>query len=191
MTDAPSPRHHRTSAAILEAAAHLLAHDRDAALDDVAAAAGVGRATLYRHFANRELLIGALHEAAVDDIGRRLADASLERLGVEDAVARIVRATLFVGDRYAVLTRERRDKVADARVEKLIRRPMRGVFERGLAAGTIRRDVPLDALIELFGGALAAGIRLVSEQGRPLEDAADSVIAFVLGGILGPSTPRA
>jgi TetR/AcrR family transcriptional repressor of mexCD-oprJ operon len=176
----------RTAAAILEAAAHVLAEDGDAALDDIATAAGVGRATLYRHFASREVLIAALHDAAVDDVGRRLAEASLERLAVPEAIARIVRATLVVGDRYVVVVREQRQPRDDARVEAMIRRPIRDVFERGLAAGTIRRDAPIDALIELFSGVLTAGIRLVSDREQPLEDTADAVIAFVLGGVLEP-----
>jgi AcrR family transcriptional regulator len=151
----------------------------------------VGRATLYRHFASREALLAALRDAAVEEVGRRIADAGLERLPVPDAVARIVRATLVVGDRYAVLARERPDTADDPRVEALIRVPIRGVFERGLAAGTIRADLPPDVLLELFSSALAAGIRQVTDRGRSLEDAADSVIAFVLGGILDPgAAPR-
>ena len=45
---------------ILEAASRLLAQSPAASLGDVAAAAGVSRSTLYRHFTGRKSLIAAL-----------------------------------------------------------------------------------------------------------------------------------
>jgi serine phosphatase RsbU (regulator of sigma subunit) len=47
---------------ILEAASRLLAQSPTATLADVAAAAGISRSTLYRHFPGREGLIAALRE---------------------------------------------------------------------------------------------------------------------------------
>jgi serine phosphatase RsbU (regulator of sigma subunit) len=47
---------------ILEAAAHLLGRSASTTLAEVAAAAGVSRSTLYRHFSSRQELITALRE---------------------------------------------------------------------------------------------------------------------------------
>src|SRR5256884_9192324 len=102
-----SPRYDRTAAAILDAAAHVLAErGAGANMAEVAAAAGVSRATLYRYYPDREALLEALASHALADAAARLADAGLERAPVEQAIERIVRALTAVGDRYAVLVRE-------------------------------------------------------------------------------------
>ena len=121
----------RTPAAILEAAARLLAEDGDASMANLAGAAGVGRATLYRYYPNREALIAALTAEALGELAGRLADAGLATVGVEEAIGRIVRAVLTVGDRYAVLVRER-VKADPAAAERAFTEPIRSVLQRGV-----------------------------------------------------------
>src|SRR3954467_11520301 len=52
---------------LVEAARELLAHDPDAEMADIAAAAGVARSTAYRHFATREEIISAVRTQVRDD----------------------------------------------------------------------------------------------------------------------------
>src|SRR5439155_14662896 len=102
-----SPRYDRTAAAILDAAAHVLAErGAGANMAEVAAAAGVSRATLYRYYPSRETLLEALATQALAEAGARIADAGLERAPADEAIERIMRALIAVGDRYAVLLRE-------------------------------------------------------------------------------------
>jgi AcrR family transcriptional regulator len=178
---APSDERLRTPAAILAAAARLFAEDGDASMADVAAAAGVGRATLYRYYPNREALLAALTAGALDELAGRLADAGLDATGVEEAIGRIVRAVLTVGDRYAVLVRERvRADPADA--ERAYTEPIRRVLERGIDEDLLREDVPVDVHLALFSGVLQAGIRLAGEGRLGHEDAAAAVTRAYLDG---------
>src|SRR6266516_5023435 len=78
------PRYDRTRAAILDAAAEALAERGGrTSMADVAAAAGVSRATLYRYYADREALLDALASHALGDAAARLADAGLDRAPLE------------------------------------------------------------------------------------------------------------
>jgi serine phosphatase RsbU (regulator of sigma subunit) len=52
---------------ILEAARHLLAADPDASMVQIAAAAGVGRGTAYRHFPSRDELVDEVRRQERDD----------------------------------------------------------------------------------------------------------------------------
>src|ERR671926_1972568 len=80
----PNPRQalqERVAAAILEAAARVLAvGGEQTSMNDVAAAAGVARATLYRYFPSRQALLDELARVAADEAGARLASARGEEL---------------------------------------------------------------------------------------------------------------
>lgn len=174
-------QHDRTASAILDAAAHVLAERSDASMAEVAAAAGVGRATLYRYYPSREALLEALADAALREAGERLADAGLERASVPEAIERIVRAVLGVGDRYVVLSRERIRHDPDE-AERLVRAPLRSVFARGIDDGVLRADLPVEVLIELFGGLLGAAVKLVGDRQVGLEEIAATTTALFLDG---------
>jgi AcrR family transcriptional regulator len=177
-----APRFDRTAAAILDAAAHVFSeHGTAANLADVAAAAGVSRATLYRYYPNREALLNALAAHALTELANRLNDAGLERATVTDAIERLARALVAVGDRYAVLTSDQctPDK-ADA--ERLLSAPMRAVFQRGIASGDLRPDLTADVLQQLFAGTIMAAIKLTQRQQLGPEEASAAAAAVFLDG---------
>src|SRR5260370_30403053 len=91
----------RVAEAILDAAADLLAQGGEPpSLTDVAGAAGVARATLYRHFPTRERLLHALSAAARHAIAARLAEADLDAVPVSEAIARLARVSSSGGSKY-------------------------------------------------------------------------------------------
>ena len=68
---------------IQEAAIRLWAEEPNAGVADVAAAAGVGRATLYRHFPTRESLLEAIRTQGLTD-GEAAVEALPPRRGLAD-----------------------------------------------------------------------------------------------------------
>src|ERR1700710_1465000 len=144
--------------------AHVFSEQGTAAnLADVAAAASVSRATLYRYYPNREALLKALGAHALNELASRLNDAGLERATVKEAIERLARANVGVGERYAVLVNEQcTPDRADA--DRLVGAPMQAVFERGIASGQLRQDLPADVLLELFARTIMAAIKLTQRQ---------------------------
>src|SRR5919206_4620957 len=123
--------HARVSAAILEAAAALLAErGEQASMADVAGAAGMARATVYRYFPNREALFEALGRLAVEEAGERLRAGRLDEVAVPDAFERAVRALVGVGDSFVVVSRESA-RPDPAEFERRGGGPRRGAGARG------------------------------------------------------------
>jgi TetR/AcrR family transcriptional repressor of mexCD-oprJ operon len=166
---APRPAlRERVATAIVEAAAGVLAdRGEQASMSDVAAAAGVARATVYRYFPNREALLEALGRLALEDIGDRLAAARLDEVAVADGLERAVRALVTVGDGFVVVARDR-GRPANAAFDERIAAPVRDLLARGQREGEIRKDVPARWLAEaLFGlvvNVVGAGPRLGTED---------------------------
>ncbi|MFI0487420.1 TetR/AcrR family transcriptional regulator [Actinomadura sp. 9N215] len=179
-------------AGILDVAAAVLAERGAAAsMTDIAQAAGVARATLYRYFPSRQALLYALYEAALADLTERLADARLETVPVEEAVARMTRATIAATSRYRALGLFDRSPREARRVERQLAAPLRAVFERGAAGGTFRRDLPVHTLAELYFSLLEGVVSRVARRRLGVDEASASVTTLFLSGALArhPSLP--
>ena len=107
----PAPRQalqQRVAAAILDGAARMFAVEGEqASMNDVAAAAGVARATVYRYFPNRQALLEELAQAAVATPMHGWHRPGSTRWRRRRASSRAVRALVDVGDSFVLLARER------------------------------------------------------------------------------------
>src|SRR4051812_25673959 len=138
----------RVTAAILDGAAEIFAvQGEQASMNDVADAAGVARATVYRYFPNREALLDELARVAVGDVDARLESARIDVVAPEDGIARAVRALVDAGDSFVLLTRQRRRSDPE-RFESRVVQPLRRLFDRGQAARDLRDDITPARLTE-------------------------------------------
>ncbi len=145
-------------AALLEAAREVLSEQGlDAPLDLIAEKAGVGRGTLYRHFADRSELALAVLEADVADLGRRT-----EEQGDDPAVffwfldrlaEHMVRNAGLAG-----VVRNVRSPDALTPLRQSLMQAGAAPLKRAQAAGLVRGDLrPMD--IRLIATLLGAGFQ--------------------------------
>jgi AcrR family transcriptional regulator len=151
---------------------------------DVADAAGVARATLYRYFPSREALLEALIAHSLDTAGEQLAVARLDQVPVHEGFARAVRALVVIGDYFVVLTRERARSSPEG-FEQRVATPVRGLIERGQAEGELREDIQAPWLLESLFGVIVS-ILLASPR-LGIED----MVAAITGLFLDGARPRA
>ncbi|SFO75691.1 MULTISPECIES: TetR/AcrR family transcriptional regulator [Actinomadura] len=174
-------------AGILEVAAGVLAErGESASMTDIAKAAGVARATLYRYFPSREALLYALYEAALTDLTDRLEDARLDAVPIEEAVARMTRATIAATSRYRALGLFEKSPAEARRVERQLAGPLRAVFERGAKGGCFRGDLPVHTLAELYFSLLEGVVSRVIRHRLGVEEASAAVTTVFLSGALAP-----
>jgi AcrR family transcriptional regulator len=128
------------------AAAKELFRERgtEVTLNDIAAHAGVGVATVYRRFANKEELIDALFDDIIEQAAALAAEAaadadawhglisSLEKVCEIQAFDRGLRQVMFASERKAHRQAQIRQRIAPA-VDQLV--------ARAQEQGTLRRDV--------------------------------------------------
>jgi len=172
----------RVAGAILDAAAGLLARGGEPpSMSEVAAAAGVARATLYRYFPTREQLLQALTAAATGAIATRLAEADLDAVPVPEGIARVARVVAAGGSKYAALVSQLGP--ADAgREQEQITTMIDGLLRRGIDDGTFRGDITAGELRFLLGSLLQAAARLAAEQQAGAEKAAALITTAFLHG---------
>jgi AcrR family transcriptional regulator len=167
-------------AAILEAAAAALAErGEQASMADVAAAAGMARATVYRYFPNREALFEALGRLAIENAGERLQAGRLQEVAVPEAFERAVRALVEVGDSFVVVSRENGRPDA-AEFDRQVAAPLRALVERGQSLGEIRDDLPASWLTESLIGIVVSGLQMRPSLGA--EDTVAGIASLFLDG---------
>jgi TetR/AcrR family transcriptional repressor of mexCD-oprJ operon len=169
-------RAHGTRREILLAAARVLAARQAASMAEIADAAGITRATLYRYFPGREALIQALEAMANEEAGRRLAEANLDQVPVDEGLARATRALVTVGQDFIVLLRERRPP------EPGFTWALEALLQRGREDGQIRTDVPLDTLVESLLVLIGACVRTGRPAGMGVEDVSSTALRLFLTG---------
>ncbi len=155
-------------------------------VDEVATSAGVGKATVYRRWARKEdLAVAAMEQLYRDemptpDTGSLREDlremySSVLTFANSSAGTDYIRTTIkesMRDERIATLYREASDRAGQNAVT---------VFERAIARGEARADMPMTEVIQLMGGIVAT--RAITGVEMPGLDQVDTLVEFVLRGI--------
>ena len=151
-------------------------------MGDVAAAAGMARATVYRYFPNRQALLDELAELAVRDAAARLASARVDAVSAEEGVRRAVRALVDVGDAFTALAHER-VQPDPVDFDEGVAAPLRRLCERGQASGQLRDDVPSSWLTASLVGLVVSVLPSTPALGK--DDTIAAIASLFLDGARG------
>lgn len=141
----------QTRDAIVEAAFQVFGRDPGASLAEVADRAGVGRATLHRHFRGREDLMVALAQAATRELDAAVDAASADAESYGAALKAALAAVIPLADRHWFLAREPVEQ--DPEVMAGYQRQLRELAEAIDAAkteGCLDPDVPTPWIMQAF-----------------------------------------
>ncbi|GGR30072.1 TetR family transcriptional regulator [Streptomyces cinereoruber] len=169
---------------VLRAAAALLTRKATATMDEVARAAGIGRATLHRHFAGRDALVRALEELGLQELEAALDTAAIDEGPEDDAVRRLVAAVEPVGPLLSFLVTENQLFEGDQQNEGWARIDARvsALFRRGQENGVFRIDLTPVWLTEAFYGLVGSGAWAVQDGRVAAKDFQYMIVELLLGG---------
>jgi AcrR family transcriptional regulator len=181
----------RNIAAILDAALDCLSRDPQASIADIAAAAGVGRITLYGHFPSRSELIDATFRYAVE-----AADQVLDAVDLSgdprQALARLIASSWQIVDRYRGALAAAERELGPERIRAHHGQPMSRVetlLERGRQAGVFRTDLPTTWLVALFYTVMHGAAAEITAGRLTPPDAPRVITATLLAAYTPPGKP--
>jgi AcrR family transcriptional regulator len=182
------PRDPEADGRILAAAASLiLLRGFDSmTVDEVATSAGVGKATVYRRWARKEdLAVAAMEQLYRDEMPTpdtgsiredlRLMFTSVLQFANSASGTDYLRTSIkesLRDERIATLYRE-----ASERAEE----KTNTVYQRAIARGEVRDDIPMDVVVQLLGGLVT--MRAITGGEMPRVEQLDQLVDFVLRGI--------
>jgi AcrR family transcriptional regulator len=171
----------RNREAILGAAEKLLSDDANVSYAEIALAAGVHQATLYRHFSDRQEILVALMERNLDRTEGLVRTWTVGADSFQD----LLRLMAIEQARHpSVMAAIRRGEVEEGRLKRLSQRT-RSIYREPLAeaqkAGKVRREFQLDGVIPLLG--MISGALSFESNRADRERAALEVVEILLRGI--------
>lgn len=146
---------------ILDVAREIWGRDPSAAMDEIAAVAGVVRRTVYGHFPARADLVRSLTERAVEEIAGVLAEVDDADAPADAVWAGFVERLWPVADRYRVLVTLRRGEHGPE-IHALLRpvdEVIADLVRRGQDGGAFGRHLPA----ELLGGLAEAAVFTIAD----------------------------
>jgi AcrR family transcriptional regulator len=196
LTKQPPAGDEKTRSALLEAAAQRYARfgPRKTTMEEVARTAGFSRATVYKHFPNKDALYRALLDRATQDFIAEVEACIAEPSGAREKLRQIVEIARAVYSRSPVLLGAAAED-DEMRIETIAAEAMRNhegqliallaeVLGQGVRAGSIRPIDPGSVAYLMFQLGNALVIREVSGRRdfpfKKILDAMDDLINFGL-----------
>jgi len=175
-------RHHR---ALLAAAADELARNPDSSMADVAQAANLTRATLYRHFSNRQTLLKAIQAEALARASETLIACRLDEGNVLEVLRRVIDSLGKHGMRFRIILMRAPDHNARFLTQRdQVLAPLIEVVKRGQAEGDIRADLSPEWIVTAMASLLISAVRAAPTAKHSDAEVSDLIFRTLVGGIV-------
>lgn len=185
----------RTERAIVAAAVRTWASERGATLPEIAGAAEVGRTTLHRYFPERDGLVRAAVEYALEVIGMAIAEAQPEKGHPLEALRRVVTALASVSEAIMFVFGDQslmRDVVPIAEPDlPTPHDPVIDLIRRGQAEGVFDDQLTAEWIQQVLWGVAYTAFEQVAQGALAKFDVAATVTRTLERGITAPAEEEA
>lgn len=170
----------RNLEAIIDAAVPLLCEHPRASMQQIAAAAGLHRATVHRHFPSRDDLLDELRQRAYiqsyEGLAGVMASPSAEP---GDTLERAAAVLIAPGDRYRLHLYTTWRSTANEHRAVEIGEGLVAIVTAAQAAGQARQDLPAAQLAAIFGGLIFALLPQIADGSTTVAGAARTIRIFL------------
>ncbi|OLF11809.1 TetR/AcrR family transcriptional regulator [Actinophytocola xanthii] len=184
----------RTERAIVTAAVRVWVRDRTATLPQIAEAAEVGRTTLHRYFPERDGLLRAATEHALEVVGGAIAEAEPDRGHPLEAIRRVVAALASTSEAIMFVFGDQslaRDVVPAAEPDlPTPHDPVIDLIRRGQAEGVFDDQLSAEWIQQVLWGVSYTAFEQVEQGTLAKFDVATTVIRTLEHGITARATPE-
>ncbi len=171
-------------AAVIEAAFLTFATHPTATLTDVAKTAGVGRATLHRHFASRDALMETLARVAMEELNAAVEDATKNATSYGQALEQTLHAIIPLANRQWFLSSDTAAMSDDlTELYAKDRAKLCDAIEHARIEGLFSSDATTDWIADVFDALVYAAWGQVRDEKLTPKQAANLAWTTFINGV--------
>lgn len=179
-------RANRSREALINAGIQLFLKNPGASLKEVAEFAGVGRATLYRHFDTRDQLIQEIAQESLIMTDSVMVPIKQQQLSAEESIRAIFHAIMPMADRYHFLLSlwsiaGDNEEVMATYMRQLSE--LNELVEHARSEGFIREELSNEWIVLTIDTMIYSGWWLISEGQCTPEQAAEQAVMTLFNGV--------
>lgn len=172
-----------TLEAIVEAAIRVLNANAGATMSEIAAQAGVGRATLHRHFRTRDDLISTIGIRCIEEMNTAVRAETTEGQPALDRLQAMFRAVIPLGDRYNFLGADYTDDPTLSQGYGTQLRWAETLVEDLKEQGHVARDIPSRWVVAQIDQLVWSAWNATTEGYLTADDATELAVRTLIDGL--------